>query len=77
MKSHARTIKNAKEKFTMIVVSVRKILVVACFNLLYINILKGIKPSSTQKNIKPKAKIEPLCVDVISEKKLTTESSIL
>ena len=34
MKSHARTIKNAKEKFTMIVVSVRKILVVACFNLL-------------------------------------------
>ena len=27
-------IKNAKEKFTMIVVSVRKILVVACFNLL-------------------------------------------
>ena len=34
IKSHVRTIKNAKEKFIITVVSVRNILVVACLNLL-------------------------------------------
>ncbi len=77
IKSHVNTIKNAKEKLTTIVVSVRNILVAACLNLLYLSILKGNKPSRTQKNIKPIAKIEPLCIDVISEKKLMTVSIIL
>ena len=77
IKSHVNTIKNAKEKLTTIVVSVRNILVAAWLNLLYLSILKGRKPSRIQKNIKPMAKIEPLWTDVISEKKLMTVSIIL
>tara|TARA_B100001109_G_scaffold43198_1_gene34448 strand:+ start:867 stop:1073 length:207 start_codon:yes stop_codon:yes gene_type:complete len=60
IKSQVITIKNAKEKFTRIVVNVNTIFVEACLNLLYLNSLYGKNPSRTQKNINPTAKIEPL-----------------
>jgi hypothetical protein len=60
IKSHAKTIKNANEKFTIMVVNVKNTLVVACLSLLYLSILKGRKPSRIQKNIKPMARIDPL-----------------
>ena len=68
-KSDVFTIKNAKLKLISIVVNVSKIFVIACLNLLYDNIRKGIIPSSNQKNEIPRASINALCVEEISKKK--------
>ncbi len=63
-----KTISNAKAKFTMTVVMVKKILIDACFHLLYLNLNKGTALSISQKRVMPPARINARCSEEMVSK---------